>query len=407
MGQSDAVVVMELPDAKTATQAGITIAGAGAVRTETLRAFPEDDYRELIDWLPKHRRSAPSLFAVAVRSATMIDLRSDTVTRPSDAMRDAAHDADVGDDVYGDDPTVNDLERRAAEVVGCEAALFVPTGTMGNQIAARVHADPGSEVLVDSKAHVVRWELGGLAWNAALQTRTVDTGDGVFTPGQVHEHCHARDLHRPGTGLLWLENTHNARGGVAIPADRIASAADAAAAHDVPVHLDGARLFNACVALDTDPATMVEPVDSVLFCLSKGLGAPVGSMLAGSEAFVDEARRMRKLHGGGMRQAGVIAAPGLLALENREHLAVDHTNAERLAAGLDAIDGVSAPAPETNIVVADVSGTGRDADAVVDACAERDVGCGAIDDRHVRFCTHRDVDRAAVDAALDRIEGAL
>jgi threonine aldolase len=349
----------------------------------------------------------PSLFGVAARTPTMIDLRSDTVTRPSDAMRDAARDADIGDDVYGDDPTVNDLERRAAAVVGCEAALFVPTGTMGNQIAARVHADPGAEALVDSEAHVVRWELGGLAWHADLQTRTVDTGDGVFTPEQVHANCHARDLHRPGTGLLCLENTHNARGGTAIPVDRIGAAADAAAAHDVPVHLDGARLFNACTALDADPAAMVEPVDSVLFCLSKGLGAPVGSILAGSEAFVAEARRMRKLHGGGMRQAGVIAAPGILALENREHLAVDHANAERLADGLDALDGVSAPTPETNIVVADVSGTGLDADAFVAACADRDVGCGAIDDRHVRFCTHRDVDRAAVDAALERIETIL
>mgnify|MGYP000504200336 CR=1 FL=1 len=337
----------------------------------------------------------------------MIDLRSDTVTRPSDTMRDAARDADVGDDVYGDDPTVNDLERRAAEVVGCEAALFVPTGTMGNQIAARVHADPGSEALVDSEAHVVRWELGGLAWHADLQTRTVDTGDGVFTPEQVHDHCHARDLHRPGTGLLCLENTHNARGGAAIPADRIASAADAAAAHDVPVHLDGARLFNACVALDTDPAAMVASVDSVLFCLSKGLGAPVGSMLAGSEAFVAEARRMRKLHGGGMRQAGVIAAPGILALENRDRLAEDHAHAERLADGLDALDGVSAPTPETNIVVADVGGTGLDAAAFVGACADRDVGCVPVGDETVRFCTHLDVDRGDVDRALERIEAVL
>jgi len=333
----------------------------------------------------------------------MIDLRSDTVTRPSDAMRDAARDAAVGDDVYGDDPTVNDLERRAAEVVGTEAALFVPTGTMGNQIAAQVHADPGSEVLVDPEAHVVRWELGGLARNAGLQTRTLDAEGGVFTPEAVHAACHEADLHRPGTGLLSLENTHNARGGLAIPADRIRAAADAAHAHDVPVHLDGARLFNACVARDTDPAEMVSPVDSVLFCLSKGLGAPVGSMLCGSRAFVDQARRTRKLHGGGMRQAGLIAAPGLLALENRERLAADHENAERLAAGLDAIDGLSAPTPETNIVVVDVSGTGLESETFVDACAERGVGCGPFGDATVRFCTHLDVDREDVERAIDRI----
>jgi len=337
----------------------------------------------------------------------MIDLRSDTVTRPSDAMRDAARDAEVGDDVYGDDPTVNDLERRAADLVGCEAALFVPTGTMGNQIAARVHADAGTEAVVDREAHVVRWEVGGLARHAGLQTRTVDAERGVPTPEQLHEVCHAPDLHRPGTGLLCLENTHNARGGIAISVDRIRTAADAAGDHGVPVHLDGARLFNACVALDVDPVEMVAPVDSVLFCLSKGLGAPVGSMLAGSEAFVAEARRMRKLHGGGMRQAGVIAAPGLFALENRERLAVDHENAERLAAGLDAFDGISSPTPETNIVVADVGGTGLDADGFVDACADRDVGAVPVGDATVRFCTHLDVSREDVDRALERIETVL
>jgi threonine aldolase len=387
---------------ETATQAGITVAGTDAVRTETLRAFPErvprTDRRLAVADLP--------LFFAAGPSTGMfdIDLRSDTVTRPSVAMRDAARDADVGDDVYRDDPTVNDLERRAAAVVGCEDALFVPTGTMGNQIAAQVHADPGSEVVVDGEAHVVRWELGGFARNAGLQTRTVDAEGGVVTPDQIHDVCHDADLHRPGTGLACLENTHNARGGLAIPADRIRAAAEAAGAHDVPVHLDGARLFNACVALDVDPAEMVAPVDSVLFCLSKGLGAPVGSLLCGSAAFVEAARRTRKLHGGGMRQAGIVAAPGLLALENRDRLAEDHENAARLAAGLDACNGLSVPTPETNIVVVDVSDAPFDAGAFVDACAERGVGCGAIDDAHVRFCTHLDVAREDVDAALDRIE---
>ena len=338
----------------------------------------------------------------------MIDLRSDTVTRPSDAMRDAARDAAVGDDVYGDDPTVNDLERRAAAVVGTEAALFVPTGTMGNRIAAHVHADPGSEALVDSEAHMVRWELGGLARGAGLQTRTVDAGDrAAFTPEQVHDGCHEADLHRPGTGLVALENTHNARGGVAVPVDHVRAAARAAADHDVPVHLDGARLFNACVALDADPAEMVAPVDSVLFCLSKGLGAPVGSVLAGSEAFVAEARRVRKLLGGGMRQAGIVAAPGLYALTHRDHLATDHENAARLAAGLDAVDGLSAPTPETNIVAVDVSGTGLDAGSFVDRIAARDVACVPFGDGTVRFCTHLDVDRGDVETAVDRAADAV
>ncbi|WP_338740130.1 GntG family PLP-dependent aldolase [Haloplanus salilacus] len=338
----------------------------------------------------------------------MIDLRSDTVTRPSDAMRDAARDAAVGDDVYRDDPTVNDLERRAADVVGCESALFVPTGTMGNQIAAYVHADPGSEVLVDGEAHMVRWEVGGLARGAGLQTRTVDAGDrAAFTPEQVHESCHEADLHRPGTGLVALENTHNARGGVAVPVDHVRAVAGAADDHNVPVHLDGARLFNACVALGVDAEEMVAPVDSVLFCLSKGLGAPVGSILAGRESFVDEARRVRKLLGGGMRQVGMIAAPGLLALENRGRLATDHENAARLAEGLDAVDGLSVPTPETNIVVADVSGTGLDPEGFVDRVAAHDVACGPFGDRTVRFCTHLDVDRSDVETAVDRVETAL
>jgi threonine aldolase len=337
----------------------------------------------------------------------MIDLRSDTVTTPSAAMRDAARDADVGDDVYGEDPTVNALERRAADLVGTEAALFVPSGTMGNQVAARVHAEPGTEALVDREAHVVRWELGGFARHAGLQTRTVDAVDGVPTPERVSADCHAPDSHRPSTGLLCLENTHNARGGLAVPAERIRAAAAAAAEHDVPVHLDGARLFNACVALGTDPAEMVAPVDSVLFCLSKGLGAPAGSILAGSEPFVAAARRARTLHGGGMRQAGLIAAPGLLALENRDRLAIDHANATHLADGLDGLDGLSVSPPETNIVVADVSGTGLDAVAFADACADRGVGCGPLGDRTVRFCTHRDVDRADVETAADRVAATV
>jgi threonine aldolase len=279
---------------------------------------------------------------------------------------------------------------------------------MGNQAAAAVHADPGSEVLVDSEAHVVRWELGNLGQGSGLQTRTVDAGDrAVPSPERIHADSHERSLHRPGTGLLWLENTHNARGGAAVPVDHVRAAADAAHEHDVPVHLDGARLFNACVARDVDPAEMVAPVDSVLFCLSKGLGAPVGSMLAGSAAFVEAARRTRKRYGGGMRQAGVIAAPGLRALENRDRLATDHANAERLAAGLDALDGVSAADPETNIVVVDVAGTGLTADAFVDACASHDVGCVPFGGTTVRFCTHLDVDEGDIERAIDRIEAAV
>ncbi|RYJ15464.1 low specificity L-threonine aldolase [Halogeometricum borinquense] len=337
-----------------------------------------------------------------------IDLRSDTVTRPSEAMREAARDAPVGDDVYGDDPTVNELEAAAAELVGMEAALYVPTGTMGNQIAARVHTDRGQEILVDEQAHIYKWELGGLAQLSGLQVRTVAAGDAaVPTPQQIQDGYVEQSLHEAGTGLVAVENTHNARGGVAVSPETIDAAADAAHELGVPVHLDGARLFNACVALDVDPARMTRAVDSVMFCLSKGLGAPVGSILAGSSEYVERARRVRKLFGGGMRQAGIIAAPGLRALDNVERLANDHENAARLAAGLDDIDGLSAPEPDTNIVQVFSDEAGLSATSFVERCEDAGVLGGAHGDHLTRFCTHLDVSRADVDDAVERIEAAI
>ena len=333
-----------------------------------------------------------------------IDLRSDTVTRPSTAMRDAARDADVGDDVYRDDPTVNELERRAAGAVGTEAALYVPSGTMANQIAIHVHTDPGEELIVDRESHIYRWELAGASKLSGVQTRTVDAGERcVPTPEAVEDEIVAEDLHRPGTGLLSLENTHNYRGGIAVPKPHVDAAADTAHDADIPVHLDGARVFNAAVALGVDASEIVETVDSVTFCLSKGLGAPVGSILAGDEEFVEAARRVRKLFGGGMRQAGMIAAPGLLALETVDRLAEDHENAARLADGLDELPGVDVPEPDTNIVVADTKAAGITAAEFVEACADAGVEGGEFDTYTTRFTTHRDVDAAEIDAAVDRI----
>ncbi|MES3161495.1 MAG: GntG family PLP-dependent aldolase [Halorubrum sp.] len=337
-----------------------------------------------------------------------IDLRSDTVTRPSTTMREAARDADVGDDVYRDDPTVARLEAAAATAVGTEAALYVPSGTMANQIAVHVHTEPGQELVLEQESHIYRWELAGAAKLSGVQTRTVDAGERcVPTPEAVEDALVTESLHRPGTGLLALENTHNYRGGIAVPVDRIAAAAGAAHDVDVPVHLDGARLFNAAVALDVDASEIVDPVDSVTVCLSKGLGAPVGSILAGDEAFVEAARRVRKLFGGGMRQAGMIAAPGLLALDNVDRLTEDHANASRLAAGLDELPGVTAPDPDTNIVVAHTDAAGIPASDLVDACSDAGVGCVEFDEFTTRFTTHLDVDTAAVDAAIDRIGGVV
>ena len=333
----------------------------------------------------------------------MIDLRSDTVTHPSAEMRAAAAEADVGDDVYGEDPTVNDLEARFAGIVGTDAALFVPTGTMGNQIAARVHTERGQEALVKRESHVYKWELAGLAQHADLQVRTVDGGDrGVVPPGAIAEGHVDADGHRPGTGLVCLENTHNSKGGTAIAADRIDAACEAAHDRDVPVHLDGARLFNAAAALDVDAARLARAPDSVMCCLSKGLGAPVGSMLAGSEGFVASARRVRKLLGGGMRQAGVVAAPGLVALSNRGRLEADHENARRLAAGLDGIEGLEAREPETNIVLV---GTDSPAESFLEACEAAGVLGVPFGEHVVRFCTHLDVDREDIETAITRIEG--
>ncbi|MFC7140858.1 threonine aldolase family protein [Halosimplex aquaticum] len=335
----------------------------------------------------------------------MIDLRSDTVTRPDDAMRTAARDAEVGDDVYGEDPTVNELEARVADVLGTEDALLVPSGTMGNQVAVRTHTERGEEAILERESHVYKWELGGVAQHSGVQTRPVDGDErGVVAPEQVRDAYVEADGHRAGTGLLALENTHNSKGGTAIAPEAIDAAAAAARERGVPVHLDGARLFNAAAALEVPAERFTREVDSVMVCLSKGLGAPVGSVLAGSEAFVERARRVRKLMGGGMRQAGILAAPGLLALENRDRLAEDHERARRLAAGIDQIGGLAADEPETNIVVAR---TDASADEVVAACEREGVGCVAFGEHRVRFCTHWNVDDEDVERALDGVERAV
>ncbi|NGM68755.1 aminotransferase class I/II-fold pyridoxal phosphate-dependent enzyme [Natronolimnobius sp. AArcel1] len=335
----------------------------------------------------------------------MIDLRSDTVTTPDETMREAARNADVGDDVYGEDPTVNELEARVADRLGTEAALYCPTGTMANQIAARVHTERGQEVLADRKSHVVKYELGGLAQHSGLQIRMLESDRGVPTAEQVAENVIDEDLHRAGTGLLCLENTHNARGGLAIEPANIAAAAEAAHERDVPVHLDGARLFNAATALEVPVSDLVAPVDSVMCSLSKGLGAPVGSMLAGSEEFIADARRTRKLFGGGMRQAGIIAGPALEALENAGDLEQDHEHAQLLADGLTALEGFDVQEPETNIVFADVSETGLEPEAVLERCREEDVLATPFGPTTIRFCTHRDISRAAIEQALERLSG--
>lgn len=331
----------------------------------------------------------------------MIDLRSDTVTRPTPAMREAMAKADVGDDVYGEDPTVNRLERDAAEIFGKEAAIFVPTGTMGNQIAIRLHTQHGQEVICEGRSHVLDWELAMMAAFSGCQARTVPAPRGILTWKHIKEAVAARLYYRAQTGLVSLENTHNMAGGTVTPLSVFEEIWDGARTAGLPVHLDGARVFNAANALNIPVAKLTHGFDTVMFCLSKGLGAPVGSMLVGSRKHIDQARIYRKALGGGMRQAGVLAAAGLISLhEMPKRLGEDHENARLLAKAVVAMPDeaeIDLDAVETNIVIF----TLRQADAgeFVAALKQRGVLASAIGPRSVRFVTHYDVDRSQCESA--------
>lgn len=286
----------------------------------------------------------------------VIDLRSDTVSVPTAEMREAIAYAEVGDDVFGEDPTVNRLEAMAAEQVGKEAALYVSSGTMANLVALLTHTNPGDEVLLGRESHIFNYEVGGAARLANLMVNVLENReDGQLEPSAIAANVRGPNIHAPVTSLLCLENTHNRCGGAAIPAEDTATMAGAAHERGLKVHMDGARIFNAAVALETDAATLAGPCDSVCFCLSKGLGAPVGSLLCGEAAFIEEARRFRKMLGGGMRQAGIIAAAGIYALEhNIRRLAEDHMHATMLAEGIGKYEAFEVASPQTNIVLVDI-----------------------------------------------------
>lgn len=335
-----------------------------------------------------------------------LDFRSDTVTKPTPEMRRAMYEAEVGDDVYREDPTVNRLEARAAEILGKEAALFVPTGTMGNQVAVLTHTRRGEEVIVEAESHVFMYEVGGIAALSACQVRTVPGVRGAMDPAAVEAAIRADNVHFPRTGLVCVENTHNRSGGCVLPPENVAAVAEVAHRHGIPVHMDGARIFNAAVALGRPAAELVAPVDSVMFCLSKGLAAPVGSLLVGSRDFIAEARRYRKLLGGGMRQAGVLAAAGLVALEMMvDRLAEDHANARRLAEGIAAIPGlkVDMETVQTNMVMVDIADGRWTAAALVQALKQEGVLCNDTGLRRIRMVTHKDITAADVELALDAI----
>ncbi len=333
----------------------------------------------------------------------IVDLRSDTVTKPSAAMRKAMHDAEVGDDVYREDPTVNRLQQRAAEIFGRDAALYVPSGTMGNQTALKVHTHHGQEVICEERCHIYNYEMGMMTAFSGVVPRTIRAEDGILTWDLIAPHVRKRNDHRARTGLIELENTSNLAGGSVYPVANLNEIADHAHAAGLPVHLDGARIFNASVAVGKPVAEITRKFDSVMFCLSKGLGAPVGSMLVGSKEFIEEARIVRKMLGGGMRQAGVLAAAGLIALEeNPRRLHIDHANARFIAQELAQIPGVKIdPAKvESNILFFDVTGTGLTAHEVSKRLAARGVLANATNAQLIRMVTHLDVDRAGCERAM-------
>jgi threonine aldolase len=337
----------------------------------------------------------------------MIDLRSDTVTRPTPAMRRAMAEAEVGDDVYGEDPTVNRLEQRAAEIVGKEAAVFVPTGTMGNTIAVKLHTEHGQEVICEARSHVFNYELAMMAWFSGCVARPISSPDGILQWDQIRNEIRLLGPHWAPTGLIEIENTHNMAGGVVYPLEIIREIADGAHEMGLRIHMDGARVFNAAEALGVSVREIVKPVDTVMFCLSKALGAPVGSMLAGTGDAIAQGRLYRKRLGGGMRQAGVLAAAGMIALEEHPKLLRrDHENARFLAAGLARIPGIgiNASTVKTNIVIFDVSGTGLAPSEFSARLKQQGVLINGINARQMRIVTHYDVDRAGCERALEAVE---
>jgi threonine aldolase len=343
-------------------------------------------------------------------SNSIVDLRSDTVTRPTPAMRRAMAEAEVGDDVYGEDPTVNRLEKRAAEVFGREAALFVPTGSMGNLLAIKTWTRPGMEVICERRAHIANYELAAMSAIAGCLPNTAAAAGGILTWELIEPLIRPKVYYYAQTGLIELENTSNMHGGTVYPPDVTQEICERAHAAGLPVHLDGARIFNAAVALGRDVREITRHFDSVMFCLSKALGAPVGSMLVGSDEFIRKARIGRKLLGGGMRQVGVLAAAGLVALEESPKiLHRDHENARRLAEGLAQIPGISidAKAVVTNIVIFSVVETGLAAASVCDELARQGILAGPRDKFTIRMVTHYDVDRGGIERTLSAMRAVL
>ncbi|WP_303863384.1 low-specificity L-threonine aldolase [Alkalibaculum bacchi] len=321
----------------------------------------------------------------------IIDFRSDTVTMPTEKMREVMASALVGDDVYREDPTVNALEEIAAKRLGKETALFVPSGTMGNQIAVKTHTIAGHEVIVENKSHIYNYEVGALASICGVQAHPISSDLGAINPDFLREAIREEDIHYAKTGLICLENTHNQHGGIVVPIENMKTVYEIAQENQIPIHLDGARIFNAATYLKTDVKNIAEYADSIMLCLSKGLGAPVGSILVGNREFIQKARKVRKMFGGGMRQAGIIAAAGIVSLEEMTHrLEEDHITAKALGEGLSEINGlkVDLKTLQTNIVMCDVINPQIDTNQLVEDLRKEGIICATAGVNRIRFVTH-------------------
>ncbi len=330
-----------------------------------------------------------------------IDLRSDTVTQPTDEMREAMAKAVVGDDVYGDDPTLCLLEKKAAEYSAKEAALFVPSGTMGNQVAVMTHTKRGNEIIAEENCHIVQHEVGAAAVLSGVMVRTVKGNMGIMDPQDIEKAIRGDDIHYPQTGLICMENALS--NGTVVPLSRMKEIYSIAKERNIPVHLDGARLFNAAATLGVDASQITQYTDSVMFCLSKGLCAPVGSMLAGSRQFVDKARKNRKLLGGGMRQAGILAAAGLIALEKMtKRLPEDHENAKYMAKCLAEIPGIKLNYEDVqiNMVFFDMEETGISSEKLVKELLDKGIKINGAEDGLIRYVTNNDVTREDIDYTI-------
>jgi threonine aldolase len=339
-----------------------------------------------------------------------IDLRSDTVTKPTPAMRKAMAEAEVGDDVFGEDPTVNVLQKKVAKILGKEASIFVPSGTMANQLAIKSHTQPGDEVIIEATSHPYNFEGGASAALSGIQFFCLKGIRGILDASQIEEAIRPDDHHFPVTRLICLENTHNRGGGSIYPVEKIAEIGRCAKSKGLLLHLDGARLWNASVATGIKPHEYAKWTDSVSVCLSKGLGAPIGSMVSGSKTFIDRVHRFRKMFGGGMRQVGIIAAAGIYALDHHiERLKEDHRNAKRLALGLKEVNGVSINPEhvETNIAIFDIAETGMTAAQVTDEMKKKGVLIHSVGKTQIRLVTHLDVSSEEIETALKAFKKIL